>query len=69
MKHTIAMGLAALSLVVISGCSSMQDKSTMAKSVEVDDAAYIARVERVAMDRGVMVRWVNPPKKRVDTQL
>lgn len=69
MKHTIAMGLAALSLVVISGCSSMQDKSTMAKSVEVDDAAYIAHVERVAMDRGVMVRWVNPPKKRVDTQL
>ena len=69
MKHTIAMGLVGLSLVAISGCSSMQDKSTMAKAVEVDDAAYIANVERVAMDRGVMVRWVNPPKKRVDTQL
>jgi hypothetical protein len=69
MKHTIATGIAALSLVVISGCSSMQSKSTMARSAEVDDAAYIAHVERVAMDRGVMVRWVNPPKKRVETDL
>ncbi len=69
MKHTIAMGLVALSLVAISGCSSMQDKSAMAKPHDVDDAAYIARVERAAMDRGVMVRWVNPPKKHVDTQL
>lgn len=69
MKYTIAMGLFALSLVATGGCSSMQDKSAMAKSHDVDDSAYIARVERVAMDRGVMVRWVNPPKKHVDTQL
>ena len=47
----------------------MQGKSAMSRPVDVDDAAYIARVERVAFDRGVSVRWVNPPQKRVPTQL
>jgi hypothetical protein len=67
MKVSIAMGLFALSLVAMGGCSSMQDKSTMARAVDVQDAAYVARVERVALDRGVTVRWVNPPTKRVVT--
>ncbi|MEZ0472067.1 hypothetical protein [Luteimonas salinilitoris] len=29
------------------------------------DAAYIAYVERTARMRGIDVRWVNPPVKRV----
>lgn len=69
MKYAIAMGLFALSMLAMGGCSSMQDKSTVARAVEVDDADYIARVENMAVHRGVMVRWVNPPKKRVPTQL
>jgi hypothetical protein len=31
----------------------------------VDDAAYVAQVEQLARARGVSVRWVNPPQKRV----
>jgi mannose/fructose/N-acetylgalactosamine-specific phosphotransferase system component IIB len=69
MKCAIAMGLFALSMVAMGGCSSMQDKSTVARSVEVDDADYVARVENMAMHRGVSVRWVNPPTKRVVTKL
>ena len=55
--------------VTLGGCSSMQDKSSVAKSYSVDDAAYIAQVEHTARDRGVSVHWVNPPKKRVASQL
>ncbi|MFC0716191.1 hypothetical protein [Luteimonas padinae] len=29
------------------------------------DAEYVANVERVARDRGVVVQWVNPPQKRL----
>ena len=69
MKFAIAMGLSALSMLAMGGCSSMHEKSTVARAVDVDDAAYVARVERAAMDRGVSVRWVNPPTKRVATKL
>ncbi|HEX2596163.1 MAG TPA: hypothetical protein VHL61_06865 [Luteimonas sp.] len=69
MKSTIAASVVALSVLVLGGCSSMQDKSSVAKSYSVDDAAYIAQVEHTARDRGVSVHWVNPPKKRVASQL
>jgi hypothetical protein len=56
-------------MLSLGGCSSMLDKSTMAKSYNVDDEAYIAQVEHTARERGVSVRWVNPPQKRVAHQL
>ena len=31
----------------------------------VSDSEYIAYVERVARRRGIEVKWVNPPTKRV----
>jgi len=55
----------ALALVGLGGCAGMQDKSAMNPNQIVDDAAYIAQVEHVARSRGVSVRWVNPPQKRV----
>ena len=64
MKSTIAASVFALSLLMLSGCSSMDDRSTMTQSRVVDDQAYIARVEQTARSRGVSVRWVNPPQKR-----
>jgi hypothetical protein len=67
MKVAIAMGLFALSMVAMGGCSSMQDKATVARSVEVDDADYVARVENLALRRGVIVQWVNPPTRRIVT--
>lgn len=69
MKYAIAMGMFALSMLGMGGCSSMQEKSTVARAVDVSDDAYVARVERIAMDRGVSVRWVNPPTKRIVTKL
>jgi hypothetical protein len=69
MKILIAAGLATLAMAASSGCSSMHDKSAMSRPMDIDDAAYVARVERTALNRGVSVRWVNPPTKRVPTQL
>jgi hypothetical protein len=69
MKSTLAACVFALTMLSLGGCSSMQDKSTMAKSYNVDDEAYIAQVEHTARERGVSVHWVNPPQKRVAHQL
>jgi hypothetical protein len=68
MKSTIAAGIFALAVLMLGGCSSMQDKSAMAKPYNVDDQAYIAQVEYTARERGVSVHWVNPPQKRVANQ-
>lgn len=57
--------LLALSLTALAGCAGMQDKSAMYPNQVVDDSAYIAQVEHMARSRGVTVRWVNPPQKRV----
>lgn len=65
MKSTLALSMLASSLLVLCGCSSMQDKSAMSRPHDVDDGAYIAQVEKTAHDRGVTVQWVNPPQKRV----
>ncbi len=67
MKTTIAVSLIALSMLAAAGCSTMHEKSTVAVAhpVDVDDAGYVARVERVDRARGITVRWVNPPQKRV----
>ncbi len=67
MKTTIAASLFALSVLVTGGCASMHEKSTVAvaQPSDVDDAAYVARIERIDRARGVSVHWVNPPQKHV----
>jgi hypothetical protein len=55
----------ALAVAALAGCAGMQDKSAMNPNQIVDDSAYIAQVEHMARDRGISVRWVNPPQKRV----
>jgi len=67
MKSTLALSMLALSLLMLGGCSSTQDKSAMVKPHDVDDGTYIARVEQQAHRRGVYVQWVNPPQKHVTT--
>jgi len=63
MKSIIAAGVFSLSMLMLGGCSSMGTKSAVVQPTDVDDAVYVARVERVARARGVYVRWVNPPHK------
>ena len=65
MKSTIAASFFALAMLSAGGCSSMHDKTAVVQPTVVDDAAYVARVERVDRARGIVVRWVNPPQKRV----
>lgn len=69
MKATIAASIFALSMLMLGGCSTMHEKSAVVQPRDVDDAAYIARVERVARTRGVSVRWVNPPQKHITGDL
>ena len=64
MKSTIAASVLALSMLMMGGCSSMGTKSTIVQPGYADDAAYVARVERVDRARGITLRWVNPPQKR-----
>lgn len=67
MKATHLASVLVVSVVVLAGCAS-QDKTARATTPhDVDDAAYVAQVEHSARDRGVEVRWVNPPQKRVPT--
>ena len=63
MKSIIAASVFALSLLMLGGCSSMGTKSAVVQPKDVDDVAYVVRVERVARARGVSVRWVNPPQR------
>lgn len=65
MKATHLASVLVVSAVVLAGCAS-QDKTARATVPhDVDDTAYVAQVEHSARDRGVEVRWVNPPQKRV----
>ena len=65
MKTLHRAGITAVAVVILGGCAGMQDKAAYSPNHEVDDAAYVATVERVARTRGVTVRWVNVPQKRL----
>ena len=65
MKTLQRASILALAITALAGCAGMQDKSAMNPNRIVDDSAYIAQVEHMARTRGVSVRWVNPPQKRV----
>jgi hypothetical protein len=70
------------SLLTLSGCKTTE-QAAMATPVNdvaiqkpgttydpriVEDSAYISYVQRLALRRGVYVRWVNKPHKRVVDQ-
>jgi hypothetical protein len=64
MKATHLAGLLAVPAVLLAGCAT-QDEMARAQSSDVVDSAYVAQVEQTARSRGVVVRWVNPPQKRL----
>ena len=65
MKRVIAICLmCALSACASSGGSNLTSKHVSQRQLNASgyDEAYMARVEYQAAQRGVVVRWVNPPK-------
>lgn len=57
--------------LLLAACASTQGTAHWSKPVDarVDgpatstDAAYMARVEAIALQRGVQVVWINPPRE------
>ncbi len=65
MKRVIAICLmCALSACASTGSSNYQSKHVSQRQLNASgyDEAYMARVERIAGQRGVVIKWVNPPK-------
>lgn len=64
---TVAAGALSLAACASQGQMRYQPVATPAPQQESfqQDAAYIQTVERIARQRGVSVKWVNPPLKRV----
>jgi len=63
MKRVIAVCL----ISVLCSCASTdsKDSAKMAQAKQNSsgyDEQYMARVERQASQRGVVVKWINPPK-------
>lgn len=67
-----AVSLCAFALVVATtGCATTSEPmaahapspAESSRTIEQDDA-YVRRVERIAMSRGIGVTWVNPPSRR-----
>ncbi|NUS39196.1 MAG: hypothetical protein HOQ02_09260 [Lysobacter sp.] len=65
MKATHLASVLAVSVVVLAGCASQNKMARATVPHDIDDQAYIAQVEQTARTRGVEVRWINPPQKRV----
>lgn len=66
--HTI---LAAAAALLLSACATSGGLASATGPAAyphgeriLTDADYVARVERAARDRGVVVQWVNPPTRR-----
>lgn len=70
----------ALAVLSLSGCKTTESAAmaqaddtahktgtTYDPRIEVD-AAYVSQVQKLAMRRGVYVRWVNKPHKRIVDQ-
>lgn len=74
MQMRMRCSVAALSLCTLAACASSADRAPVADAAAakpkrpetVLDQAYMARVERAALRRGILVQWVHPPTKPSD---
>ncbi|TDK24991.1 hypothetical protein E2F46_07400 [Luteimonas aestuarii] len=74
MKTFLRSAIATVSVAALAACTSSHQLATApgpAAQPALDghyqgDVRYIAAVEHIARKRGVQVRWVNPPVRRVD---
>jgi len=66
MKRVIAIFLiCGLGACASSGNKDMNNVSQTKQSTSGYDDSYMTRVESQATQRGVVVRWIHPPKARV----
>lgn len=74
MNASLRFVVLSLSVATLGACASMDEKSTSAAQASSQvasiqpDEAYIARVEQIARQRGLLLQWVNPPTKRVEVK-
>jgi hypothetical protein len=70
MNAPARIAVLSLSVIALAACAGMQQRSEVARvapqrapSLLDDDDAYIAKVEAIARQRGLVVVWVNKPRK------
>ena len=70
MNALLRTAILSLPVLGLAACAGMQERSDTAyvapqraPSVMDSDEVYIAQVERIARRRGVVVIWVNVPRK------
>ena len=69
MKSRTRLLLSATATLLLAACATTDQYAAVRPGYDakmVNDAAYIAAVESIAAGRGVDVKWVNPPKVRVE---
>ncbi|WP_132999299.1 hypothetical protein [Luteimonas arsenica] len=75
MKTIHQAALVTASAVLLAACASSGGTASTRPAAQpqqhapgqaIQDAAYVAMVERVARRRGVTVRWFHPPVKRAE---
>ena len=59
-----------IALIGLSACASTQHVATRVqpearRGTITGDSEYVARVEQIARRRGIEVKWINPPVRRV----
>ncbi len=73
MNASLRMAVLSLSVLGLAACAGTEVKSTYvppdkAPSLNDNDEAYVAYVERVARRRGIEVVWVNTPRKPAEKE-
>ncbi|MGL6291539.1 MAG: hypothetical protein ACRC2H_12675 [Silanimonas sp.] len=66
------IGLSAFVALMLAGCASTGGTASGSASLSVDeraapsgvDLAYVERRNRIARERGFIIRWVDPPRYR-----
>ena len=71
MNRLFRVGALGLAVAGLAACSSMSGNVARAPApapapgTVTTDGEYMAHVERIAWRRGVEVKWINPPTRRV----
>lgn len=68
MKRSFVFGAISAALLMLSACASNSSRYSLEQKFDVDQH-YVATVNNASRLAGVRVTWVNPPTKRVATEV